>query len=84
MAVKAKNRKKAKMAELVKKSTKIKCCYCDLNGKCKSQSSKEKSESLNIITHCTLTPNVPTKKRKKSKDIKRQPSKVVKSDKKRG
>lgn len=84
MAVKAKNRKKAKMTELVNKSIKIKCCYCDLNGKCRSQTSKEKSESLGIITYCTLTPNVPTKKRKKSKDIKRQAVKPVKSDKKRG
>lgn len=79
MAVKAKNRKKAKMQILIDNSTKIKCCYCDLNGKCKLQVSKEKSESLNIITHCTLTPNV-AKKRKKSKDIKH----VVKSDNKRG
>ena len=70
MAVKAKNRKKEKMQILIDNSTKIKCCYCDLNGKCKTQASKEKSESLGIITHCTLTPNV-AKKRKKSKDITR-------------
>lgn len=75
MAVKQKNRKKLIMNELVNKSTKIKCCYCDLSGKCKVQASKEKSESMGIITHCTLTPNV-----KKNKTAKRN----VKSDYKRG
>lgn len=79
MAVKRKNEKKAMMLELMKNSTKIKCCYCDLNGSCKLQASKEKSEGLGIITHCTLTPNV-TKKRKKSKDIKHG----VRNDNKRG
>ena len=79
MAVKAKNRKKSKMEELINNSTKIKCCYCDLNGKCNLQPSKEKSEALGIITHCTLTPNV-TKKHRKSKGT----TQAVKSDKKRG
>ncbi len=64
MAVKAKNQKKLKMAELIKNSTKIKCCYCDLSGECSLQASKEKSENMGIITHCTLTPN--TKKKKKT------------------
>jgi hypothetical protein len=64
MAVKAKNKKKLQMAELIKNSTKIKCCYCDLSGKCSLQASKEKSENMGIITHCTLTPN--TKKKKKT------------------
>jgi CobQ-like glutamine amidotransferase family enzyme len=85
MAVKRKNEKKAKMQELISNSRKIKCCYCDLNGKCHVQASKEKSESLGIITHCTLTPNVAVKKvnkkrRKVSKDIKHG----VRNDNKRG
>lgn len=71
MAVKAKNRKKLKMAELIKNSTKIKCCYCDLSGSCSLQSSKEKSESMGIITHCTLTPNT----KKKKKPAKKRPTK---------
>lgn len=67
MAVKAKNKKKLHMEELVKNSTKIKCCYCDLSGSCSLQASKEKSENMGIITHCTLTPNVKKRKRAKTK-----------------
>ena len=78
MAVKAKNKKKQKMAELIKNSTKIKCCYCDLSGKCSLQASKEKSEAMGIITHCTLTPNT----KKKKKPVKRK--RTTKNNIKRG
>lgn len=67
MAVKARNRKRARMQKLIADSTKIKCCYCDIKDECTVRASKEKSESLNIVTHCTLTPNVSKKKRKKNK-----------------
>lgn len=67
MAVKAKNRKKNKMKELISKSVKIKCEYCELYGNCKTQLNKEKSEQMGIITYCTLTPNKLKKKTKKKK-----------------
>lgn len=68
MAVKARNRKRLKMQELIKNSKKIKCCYCDICDTCSVRSQKEKSENMGIITHCTLTPNILVKKKnKKSK-----------------
>lgn len=67
MAVKAKNRKKLRMQELIKNSKKIKCCYCEICDTCNVRAQKEKSENMEIITHCTLTPNVLVKKNKKSK-----------------
>lgn len=75
MAVKAKNRKKLKMQELIKKSVRIKCRYCDLYGNCKTQKSKEKSEDMGITTYCTLTPNKPKKK------IKKKPKRKFKANK---
>lgn len=65
MAVKAKKRKKNKIQELISKSIRIKCCYCDLKGNCKTQASKEKSENMGFTTYCTMTPNVPKKQKKK-------------------
>lgn len=65
MAVKAKNRKKNKIKELISNSIRIKCCYCDLKGQCKTQESKEKSENMGFTTYCTMTPNVPKKQKKK-------------------
>lgn len=76
MAVKARNQKKLKMEELMKNSTKIKCCYCVLSGECKLQAQKEKSENMGIITHCTLTPNV-KKKKSNIKKKKRAPKKIT-------
>lgn len=69
MAVKAKNKKKLKMKELMDNSVRIKCKYCDIYETCKVKINKEKSENMGIITHCTLTPNLP-KKSKKSKKLK--------------
>lgn len=63
MAVKARNSKKNRAKENFSKATKIKCCYCDSNGKCERQQYKENSEKSGIMTYCTLTPNV-SKKRK--------------------
>ena len=70
MAVKTKNKKKLKMQELIANSTKIKCCYCDLQETCSLRANKEKSENMGIITHCTLTPNVSKKKKNKKKAVK--------------
>lgn len=69
MAVKAKNQKRNRADELIKNSVKIKCCYCDLSGKCTLQPSKEKSENMGIITHCTLTPNVKKRKTKTNAQV---------------
>lgn len=71
MAVKAKKRKKFRMEELIRNSKKIKCCYCDICDTCSVRPQKEKSEEMGIITHCTLTPNILVKKKKK-KNIKRR------------
>lgn len=64
MAVKARNSKRKRAKENFDKATKIKCCYCDLSGRCERQSYKENSEKSGFITYCTLTPNIPKKKMK--------------------
>lgn len=71
MAVKARNRKRKKMQDLMKNSKCIKCCYCDSKDTCPVRKQKEKSENMGIMTHCTLTPNIFTKKKKKKKKIKK-------------
>lgn len=69
MAVKARRSKRNRAKENFEKAVKIKCCFCELNGKCSRQSYKEDSERLGFITYCTLTPNV-TKKQRKKKSVK--------------
>lgn len=64
MAVKARKSKRNKAKENFSKATKIKCCYCNLSGKCNRQNYKENSEKLGLMTYCTLTPNVTKKKMK--------------------
>lgn len=63
MAVKARNSKRNRAKENFNKATKIKCCYCDLSGKCERQQYKENSEKSGFMTYCTLTPNIAKKKK---------------------
>lgn len=57
MAVKARNRKKQNMLNLISNSKKIACRHCVLCGNCSTQKQKERSEEMGIITYCSLTPN---------------------------
>lgn len=57
MAVKARNRKKQNILNMIDNSKKIACRHCDLFRNCKTQEYKEKSEEIGITTYCSLTPN---------------------------
>lgn len=70
MAVKARNRKKQNMMNLINNSKKIACRHCVLCGNCSSQEYKEKSELMGITTYCALTPN--KEKSKKSTNKKKK------------
>ncbi|MGL5458086.1 MAG: hypothetical protein ACRDBY_00565 [Cetobacterium sp.] len=53
------------MKNLMEKSVKIKCCYCDAKDNCKTRQWKERSEEMGIKTYCSLTPNKIKKTKKK-------------------
>lgn len=72
MAVKARNRKKQNMLNLLNNSKKIACRHCVLCGNCSAQESKEKSEEMGITTHCSLTPNKEMGKKGSSKSKKKK------------
>lgn len=59
MAVKKKQLKKNQSKELIEKSVRIKCCYCDIKDDCLLKARKERSEKMGINTFCSLTPNRP-------------------------
>lgn len=72
MAVKARNRKKQSILNLVNSSKKIACRHCVLCGNCSTQKHKEKSEEMGITTYCSLTPNKEMGRKGSSKSRKRK------------
>lgn len=59
-------RKKAKeLKRIADSAVKIRCRYCDIKDTCIRRPHKEASENKGIMTRCILTPNRPSKKRKK-------------------
>lgn len=56
MAVKARNKKRLKMQEMVKDSIRIKCSHCLFSDSCKNKLKevKLKSEEMGINTYCSF------------------------------
>ncbi len=67
--IKAKNRKKQRALTEFSKSIKLKCCYCELSGKCDRQAYKEDSEKRGFKTYCNITPNIKKSKKKKKQIV---------------
>lgn len=69
MAVKRRSEKRNKMADMHEKAVKIRCCYCDLKDTCKYRAQKERTEKMDIVTYCTMTPNRHKNFAKKAKTV---------------
>lgn len=84
MAVKARNRKRQESKDLLKRSMKIKCCYCDAKNECPWRKRKEESENKGVATYCTQTPNINRRKKKKDGPSNMMEALFLSEDKKTG